>query len=186
VIEVEVKLAVETAEKAIRLLEGLPAELVHSRGHEGNELFDLPGLPLRERGALLRVRTFGGRGLLTYKEPAEGPSGYKVRREIQTVVDDPKALALILEGAGFRRVWRYEKYRSAYRAGEVLILVDETPIGDYLELEGPAAGIDALAARLGRSSREYITSSYWSLYVEWCRGRGIEPGDLLFERSPSS
>src|SRR5438093_9347439 len=35
------------------------------------------------------------------------------------------------------RSFRYQKYRAVYRYAELIITVDETPIGVFLELEGP-------------------------------------------------
>lgn len=184
--EVEIKLAVGPAESQIRLLVDLKVELIHRRGYEENVLLDLPGLPLRARGGILRVRDFDGTSTVTYKEPAPGLDGYKVRREIETSVGNAGLVLQILESAGFHRVWKYAKFRTIYRDGPLFVLLDETPIGNYLELEGPREAIDAFAKRLGRSPSEYITSTYRTLHEDWCRKRGVPAGDLMFERDVPS
>ena len=83
--------------------------------------------------------------------------------------------------------FRYEKYRTTFRlpdsnawAKGLLIELDETPIGTFVELEGPAAAIDRAAVELGFSNRDYILKNYLSLYVEDCRRKGQEPGHMLF------
>jgi adenylate cyclase class 2 len=179
-LEVEIKLAIGTSEPVIRRLEALGARLAHPRGLEVNELLDLPGQPLRARGALLRVRRYGGRSVLTYKEPAQGPAGYKVRREIEAEIPDSAAVVQILEAAGFTRVWRYMKHRTVLELDGLHILLDETPIGNYLELEGARTAIDSVASALGRTHEEYITLSYRELQEQHCLKRGVVPGDMIF------
>jgi adenylate cyclase class 2 len=181
-IEVEIKLAIGPANLQVPLLENLGATLVHPRSHEENILLDLPGMPLMARGAFLRVRKFGETHTLTFKEPTRGSAGYKVRRELETGVDSAGDLLAILESTGFRRVWKYEKFRTVYHFETLEILVDETPIGNYLELEGSAEAIDSFAGRLGFSPSDYIASSYRSLYEGWCHKRGLAVGDLTFQQ----
>lgn len=185
-LEVEIKLAIGPAAAVIRKLESLGARLAHPRGLEVNVLLDLPGQPLLARGAMLRVRKYGGRSILTYKEPAPGPAGYKSRREIETLIPDFDAVVRIFEAAGFTRVWRYMKYRTALELNGLHVLLDETPIGNYLELEGERASIDAVASRLGRSPDEYIVLSYRGLQERDCLKRGVVPGDLVFGTEASS
>lgn len=130
------------------------------------------------------------RGVLTYKAPITGMASsttaprYKERKEIEIVFHPAHALEAILRSLGFRPGFCYEKYRTEYRAAKLKGLhfdLDETPIGTYLELEGPPAAIDRAAMLLGFSPQDYITSTYWDLYVADCRGRGIPPSDLVFK-----
>ena len=96
----------------------------------------------------------GDRHILTYKGPPE-PGRFKVREEVEVEVGDAGSLRKILERLSFRRTFRYEKFRTEYRrpgeAGHVML--DETPIGVYLELEGDPHWIDGVARELGLAIR---------------------------------
>ena len=87
-----------------------------------------------------------------------------VPQEVELAAADADALEAILRGAGFRPVFRYQKYRETYRLGEVEIVVDETPIGTFLEIEGPPPQIHATASALGMGPRDYVTASYAALF----------------------
>jgi adenylate cyclase, class 2 len=181
------------------------------RVHEWNTVFDTGGEDLRQRRQLLRVRieTAGaGRrkrarnaaqpALLTFKGPdgrtidhagKSRASHHKVREEIELRVQDAAALAQILERLGMRATVRYEKYRTTFRLPRsktwsegLLIEWDETPIGIFLELEGPAKAIDRAAKELGFSKKDYILKNYLRLNAEHCRRRGVEPGDMVFRK----
>lgn len=180
-LEVEIKLAVGAADSEVRRLAALGARLAHPRGLEVNVLLDLPWQPLRARAAMLRVRHYGGRSFLTYKEPALGPAGYKIRREIEAAIPDFDAVIRIFEAAGLTRVWRYMKYRTVFELDDLHLLLDETPIGNFLELEGTQAAIDGVLALLGRTADESSTLSYRGLYERDCGRRGVVPGDMIFE-----
>jgi adenylate cyclase class 2 len=137
---------------------------------------------------LLRVRRFGNTATLTFKGASrEGraslESRHKQREEIEVTVSDAGAAALILRRLGLRRVFRYEKFRTEYaKPGEPgIVTVDETPIGNFLELEGPAPWIDNVAARLGYRESDYIILSYGALYIQHCESTGTSPSDMLFE-----
>jgi hypothetical protein len=65
------------------------------------------------------------------------------------------------------------------------VAYDETPIGNYLELEGPRKWIDAVATRLGYSRRDYITSTYLALYYQKCQEEDKTPGNMVFKRRKS-
>jgi adenylate cyclase class 2 len=138
------------------------------------------------------------RQILTFKRPtaqqtaahtSRYPSfgSHKVRDEIEAQVTDTANLVKIFEGLGMRGWFRYEKYRSTYQlpatkswARGLLIEVDETPIGTFVELEGPPAAIDRAATELGYSKKDYILTNYLALYAEDCRRRGQQPQNMLF------
>ncbi len=99
----------------------------------------------------------------------EGAPAYKIREEHEIRVSDQEEASRIIEGLGFRPCFRYEKFRTTYRLPGIRNLkleVDETPIGLFLELEGPGREIDRAAARLGFGRAEYITKSYGALFME--------------------
>jgi adenylate cyclase class 2 len=178
------------------------------RVHEWNVIFDTPDGSLAKRGQLLRIRTEtpertskktspAQRVLLTFKRPvaavsvasgsAQDNHRHKVREEFELQVTDGDVLAKIFEGLGMRGWFHYEKYRTTFRlpaaarwAKGLLIEVDETPIGTFVELEGPSAAIDRAAQELGFDKRDYIVKNYLALYVEDCRRQGKEPKDMVF------
>lgn len=202
--EREIKLRVEdekALKKALARMSAKPVGAGGGRVHEWNVIFDTPQGGLAKHGQLLRIRkeTPHGKGrkseepriVLTFKKPAmaaEGDGhGHKVREEIETEVKDDAALQKIFEGLGMSGWFSYEKYRttmklpgSAKWAKDLVIEVDETPLGTFLELEGPAEAIDQAARELGYARKDYIVKSYLALYLEECRRRGESPKDMVF------
>jgi adenylate cyclase, class 2 len=203
--EREIKLRIEDLPGLRRRLAKLGARVVRPRLHERNALFDTAGRALARREQLLRIRTElpVGRGrkdlprfVVTFKRPivsrGSGKNGerHKVREEIELQVSNAKALGTIFEGVGMRGWFRYEKFRTTFRlpasnawARGLLIELDETPVGVFLELEGPARAIDRAAKALGFERRDYILANYMVLYREYCRSRGEKPRDMLFANS---
>jgi len=181
-----------------------------SKVHEENVIFDTPQGGLAKHGQLLRIRTetpeLRGkpkttgpqqRVVLTFKQPMVQPGGaqtgsassgsYKVRDEIEVEVAEGENLTRIFEGLGMSGWFRYEKCRTTFRlpaskawALGLLIELDETPIGTFVELEGPAAAIDRAAAELGFSKQDYLSKNYLRLYMEECRRKGVQPSHMVF------
>jgi adenylate cyclase, class 2 len=180
-VENEVKIRIRDAEAGRRLL--LTAGFSESRPRvfEQNEVFDTPELSLRAQGTLLRVRSAGSQGVLTWKGP-NLPGRHRAREEREVQLSDPGTMKFILEMIGFVSVFRYEKFRTEFRRGEetLLVLLDETPIGCFLELEGGESVVDSVAEELGYCPDDYITASYGALYLEECKRQGIEPTNLVF------
>jgi adenylate cyclase class 2 len=213
--EREIKLRIEDLPALRRALTKLGALVVRPRVHELNVVFDTPDFDLAKDEHLLRIRTetagpsrgrtsrAGTRALVTFKRPvpAAGSNGkserHKVREEIELEVSDEKALARIFEALGLNAWFRYEKFRTTFRlpgsrrwAKGLLIELDETPIGIFLELEGPASAIDRAAGAIGFDGRDYVLANYMVLHREYCLSRGEEPRDMLFarkkQRAPSA
>lgn len=152
--------------------------------------------PRRTTRAKPKSADWKQRVILTFKRPVEGeePAGdprgagrYKVREELELEVSDGGTLTKIFDGLRLDGWFRYEKYRTTYKlataktwAKGLLIELDETPVGIFVELEGPAEAIDKAAEVLGFSKRDYIAKSYLQLYLEECRRRGEEPRHMLF------
>ena len=112
---------------------------------------------------------------MTYKGPRVTGTGVKSRPEIEVTVEDADAAQQVLEALGYRKVFRYQKYREAFRWRDAEIVVDETPIGTFLEVEGPIETIHAAAAALGRGPADYVEESYAALFL--ASGRS---GDMVF------
>lgn len=184
--EVEVKLAVASAPAGRKLLQQAGFRVSKARVFETNTLFDTGARRLLKDGALLRVREAGGQGLLTYKGPATAIK-HKSREELETEIADPETLRAILARLEFEAIFRYEKFRTEYARpdGTGHIMLDETPIGVFLELEGPPRWIDGTARTLGFSEDDYITASYGRLYLDYCKANGIRPANMVYETSKS-
>lgn len=182
--ETEIKLAVPNVAEGRRILRAGGFQISKSRVFESNIVFDNQEQGLRNAGLLLRVRRAGRVHTLTYKGPYT-PSKHKSREELELEVPDAGMLSTILERLGFHPSFRYDKYRTEFKvAGRAGVgVLDETPIGIYLELEGTAPWIDRMARKLNFSEADYITKSYGALYHEWCQQQGITPGDMVFPKS---
>jgi adenylate cyclase class 2 len=187
-VETEIKLRVCDAAAARAQIESAGFRVRAPRAFERNVVFDTPEFALKGRRELIRIRQVDGKITLTFKGPRQ-PGKHKVREELESSLSDASAVERIFERVGLRPVFRYEKYRTEYcrNSDPGVVMLDETPIGNYLELEGPSEWIDATARELGFSESEYLLASYASLYLEYCRQRNIEPADMAFpnlERTP--
>ena len=183
-IETEIKFAVtEQARLEARLL-ALGFEVTTPRSFESNVLFDTAGRTLRARRALVRIRSYAGRTIVTHK--CVPPSGigedrHKHRVETETEVADGQAIAEILRAAGLEPAFRYEKWRTEFSDGRGHCVVDETPIGVFAELEGSPEWIDSAAAALGVPDEARMTLSYGRLFDIWRERMGTAVTDLTFE-----
>jgi len=174
-IESEIKLRVDSAEAVRGLLSGIGAALVRPRYFEDNQLFDDAASSLASGGSILRLRRTPEGGVLTYKAPQAGPEGIKSRHEIELAVPDPSALEAILLTLGYRKAFRYQKYRETFGWDGVEIVVDETPIGTFMEIEGDVENIHAAAEALGFARSDYIAESYVGLF-----SNSGGQGDMVF------
>ncbi len=164
--EIEIKFRVDNARGLTRRLRASKFWLVTRRTHEANTLYDLPGQPLRKRGELLRLRKYGNSWLLTHKAKSK-VSRHKARLETQTAIDNGEQFKKILLAIGFLPSFGYEKFRAEWSDGKGHVVLDETPIGFFGEIEGPARWIDQTARRLGIDRQSYITESYAELFFAW-------------------
>ncbi|HLK21265.1 MAG TPA: class IV adenylate cyclase [Bryobacteraceae bacterium] len=180
--EIEIKLRLTAGVPRVRrMLRELGFRIAQARSHETNVLFDHPKDPLGKQGKLIRIRRVGRDAVLTYKGPSKS-SRFKKREELEIHVSDADTLQTIFQHLGYQPVFRYEKYRTEYVKGSETgkVLLDETPIGNFLELEGPPRWIDATARMLGFLKSDYITQSYGYLHMLHCREHGIERKNMLF------
>lgn len=180
-LEREIKLRFATADEAREriLSPAVGATPLRGRRLQEDSLLDTADNSLYQRRSVLRVRTEGGKSLLTFKGPVQ-PGVMKLREELETVVADGDTLLTILHELGLRVWFRYEKYREEFVAEDVVIAIDETPVGTFVEIEGSEEHIHRAAAALGKTAKDYITDSYRTLFTEYCRTHGIEPTDMLF------
>jgi adenylate cyclase class 2 len=181
-VETEIKIPVKDGAEAARLLiEAHGYAAVGPRALQVDQVFDTPDGALKQSRRLLRVRSENEASILTYKGPPDATSPHKSREELETSAENGSTLKQILDRLGFVPSFRYEKYRTTFRAQDEpgLVALDETPIGVYLELEGPGYWIDRTALRLGFTPRDYVTASYAALYRAFAASHGGPP-DMLF------
>jgi adenylate cyclase class 2 len=179
-LEREVKLRFTSADDARARILSSGATPLRGRRLQEDSLLDTTDNVLFQRRSALRVRSENGKSLLTFKGPVQ-PSTMKLREEHETVVADGEVLVTILNELGWHVWFRYEKYREEFAAADVVIAIDETPIGVFVEIEGSEDHIQDAVASLGRGPDDYVTASYRSLYLDHCRERGVQPGDMLFD-----
>jgi adenylate cyclase class 2 len=178
--EVEIKFLVDDLRALAAQLLAAGFQLQTPRTHELNTLYDLRGHPLRRRGELLRLRQYGDSWKFTHK--ARGTSArYKKRLETETAVAEGVKMDAILRALGFAPTFRYEKFRSEWTDGQGHVVVDETPIGNVAEIEGPPRWIDATAKTLGLSRAQYITQTYAELFFEWKRRTRSPAREMTFK-----
>ena len=184
--EVEIKFKIDDIDALTASLQVAGFRLITPRTHEMNTLYDQPGGKLRRREALLRLREYGPRWTLTYKDRSGRQSGrHKSRREIETQVENGEAMGRIIEAVGFSPSFRYEKFRSEWADSNGHVVIDETPIGNFGEIEGQAKWIDATAKRLNISIKSYMKESYAELFAAWKRKARSKAKEMTFKEIKS-
>jgi adenylate cyclase, class 2 len=164
--EIEIKFRVSDLRALRRKLSAAGFRLVTRRTHEMNTLYDLPGEVLRSRNELLRLRKYGPTWTLTHKSGSKRER-HSSRIELESGVADGKQMDAILCALGYAPSFRYEKFRAEWTDGKGQIVTDETPIGNFCEIEGPSRWIDGTAKKLQVSRADYITKNYATLFLEW-------------------
>lgn len=109
---------------------------------------------------------------------------HKHRIETETEVTDGDAMSIIFSQLGYTPAFTYEKWRTEYADATGHCVIDETPIGLFAELEGPAEWIDATSQRLGLDPAELLTLSYGRLFDDWRAATGSSATDLTFAAIP--
>ncbi|HTX76510.1 MAG TPA: class IV adenylate cyclase [Terracidiphilus sp.] len=184
VVETEIKFRVGDVEELSARLKDAGFRVDTPRAFESNVLYDTPDRQLRGRTEILRIRSYAGRCTLTHKRlPDDGPGEdrHKHRVETETEISDGDAMAEVFRSLGLTPAFRYEKWRAEWSDGVGHCVVDETPIGNYAELEGPADWIDSAAARLGVARGDYLTLSYGRLFDQWREENHSSAEHLTFE-----
>jgi adenylate cyclase class 2 len=178
--EIEIKFRVESTRALTRKLRTAGFRLVTRRTHEMNTLYDLPGAVLRNKKELLRLRQYGAKWTLTHKSGSKREL-HSSRVELQTNVEDGKQMAAILLALGYAPSFRYEKFRAEWTDGKGQVVVDETPIGNFCEIEGSPRWIDATAKQMDVSQQDYITMNYAGLFLEWAHHNKSSAQEMTFK-----
>lgn len=182
-VETEIKFRVGDLAALENRLKQAGFHLETPRTFESNVLYDTPQRTLRMRTEILRVRRYGECCTLTHKRVPAGDTGaekHKHRVETETRIEDAAAIEVIFASLGLVAAFRYEKWRTEWADGAGHCVVDETPIGNYAELEGTGEWIDRTAALLGVKESEYSTLSYGRLFDQWKVENGSRAEHLTF------
>jgi len=184
--EIEVKFFVKDLEGFKGRLVANGAVLEKARRHEKNLRFDQPGGELVAQAKVLRLRQ-DGTILITYKGPGVLVDGVREREEIQFEAGDFSSARALFEALGYEVVFIYEKYRTNYHLDALDIALDETPIGNFIEIEAPDAGQLKEASRLlGLDWEKRIQYSYADLFNILKYALGFSHRDLVFENFESA
>jgi adenylate cyclase class 2 len=179
--EIEVKFIVDDLPATRQRVLDMGAQLKTPRTYEDNVLFDTPEHRLQKQALLLRLRR-DQRHILTCKEPPlTADADYKVLNEYEVEVSDPDQMHTILEKLGFLPTMRYEKYRETFRYRDAEILLDETPVGTFVEIEASRTAIGDIATRLGLDFKTRLTSGYQDIFRAVCATYNLHLTDMTFD-----
>ncbi len=187
--EIEVKLRFDSIDP-LRAA-GLILTMQTPRHFEDNWLLDTTDSMLGGKPAILRIRQSGKNGWMTYKEkasPDASATRFKKRLEIETALDDPANAVAIFERLGYQIWFCYQKYRTVYLAelpggSRLHVMFDETPIGNFIELEGEENAIAEAVALIGVEPGDFILESYLALQAMHCQQQNKPFQDMVFEQS---
>ncbi len=182
-LEREIKLRFDSADAARAAVMETGATPIRGRRLQEDCLLDTADNELWRRRCILRVRVESGKSFLTFKGPVAGelPSALKIREEFETVVSDGAVLIKVLEELGLHIWFRYQKYREEFALDDLIIAIDETPLGTFVEIEGGEKGIAEMAIALGRAPADYVVESYRTLFAQHCEQRGLPLTHMLFD-----
>jgi adenylate cyclase class 2 len=181
-VETELKIPVADLAQVRSVLAARGATLVSVKEREVNLLLDTADRDLAARGCVLRLRRYGARRVLTFKGPPSYEGPIKSRTEHELEIGNLETMLAVFEALGFSGVARYEKDREAWRFEGVEVVLDHTPMGEFVEVEGLSSQLEAVARSLGLDPTDAVRGSYMSLWLEF-RTRNPErelPPDMVF------
>ena len=181
-LEREIKLRFASPAEARDAIVKAGATPIRGRRLQEDCLLDDTGERLRQRRCVLRIRIEQGKSLLTFKGPVQR-SAMKLREEIETVVGDGNTLLHLMQELGFDVWFRYQKYREEFAYGDVLIALDETPIGTFVEIEGGEEGIIEMSEALGHGPADFIVDSYRTLFCQYRDEHRLAATDMVFDEA---
>ncbi|MFY9556058.1 MAG: class IV adenylate cyclase [Blastocatellia bacterium] len=183
-LEAEVKLACNDLDRLRRA--GFELIIAEPRHFEDNVLLDSSDKTLLRQRAALRIRFVDDRGWVTYKGVVrESDSPVKVREEIELEIPGADRMVVLFERLGFRPAFRYQKYRTVYdlsvEGRDLKVVRDETPMGNFIEIEGDEATVLRVLEAAGFTEADVVRESYPELQAARCRARGVPLEDLVFQ-----
>ncbi len=179
-LEHEIKVPVATLDGVRSRLHERGGDLRREATFEDNWVLDDADRHIGASGCLLRVRTWGDSSFVTFKGPAEFAEGVKTRREVETAVGNAAVLLELLAALGYTPWRRYQKRRETWMLQGVTVALDETPMGCFVELEGPPQTIPAAAATLGLDPAAAVSGTYLNLWEAFRAAHPAAPADMVF------
>ena len=183
-LEREVKIRFRDPDHARAALASIGAAPLRPRRLQDDTLYDTRDSILRAKRAVVRLRREPDRAYVTFKGPVQ-PGTMKMREEQETEVADAEVLRRVLQELGLEAWFRYQKFREEFAAPGVVIALDETPVGTYLEIEGSEEGILTVTDALGLSPADFILDSYRGLFLAFVQANNLNVRDMLFDAADS-
>jgi len=185
-LETETKFLLSNPMKVETQLLNASAKLIQPKTHEINYRLDSQDLRFRSENKVLRLRKDSS-SWLTFKEPGSYQDGICVREELEIPVGDIQTAIKLFEAIGFHIEQIYEKYRTIYLLNDVYVMIDELPIGNYVELEGNNPDqIKETAKFLGLSWDRHIPMGYLQIHNRLSTLAGIQIENMLFKEKFST
>lgn len=181
-LESELKIPVTDLQQVRVYLQRARAIMIRTMAREVNLLLDTEDKRLRTAGCVLRLRRHGDRKTLAFKGPVNYQGAIKERPEHETEVDDLDRMGEIFRKLGFSCFMKYEKDREEWVIEDVSVALDRTPMGSFVEVEGPPEKLPEIADLLGLKPASAVRASYASLWLDH-RQRHPElglPFDMVF------
>lgn len=179
--EREIKFYIADLERISERLRLCGAELTRTRTLERNLRLDTAGNELAQGGRLLRIRT-DDKVSVTYKADARVEDGVIARTEIEFEADDARMVRKLFEALGYRVVVIYEKYRTCFKLGDVVVVLDELPFGDFVEIEAPNNTlIEGVSMMIGLDFSKGMAINYLGLFEVLKSHQDVDFRDLTFE-----
>jgi len=166
-LEIEVKIQIKNPKGMAHKIVELGAQLVRARYFEENTLYDFSDLALTKKNQAFRLRKIKRKAYLTFKGSPQKSRQFKIREEYETEVKSANQIKKIIKSLGLVPKFQYDKFRTVFRKKKLKICLDETPVGDFIELEGEQSHIVRFASSLGFSRADFIKKNYIDLYTEF-------------------
>ena len=182
--ETELKIPVAGLAPVREMLSASGGQQQHSAAREENILLDTDDRRIASKSGVLRLRRHGSRRMLTLKGAPTYRGAIKERTEHELEISDLETMQVILEQLGYHVVARYEKDRESWKIGKVMVELDHTPMGDFVELEGPPGELEVTAHSIGLDPNQAVRGSYLSLWLDFRSRSGDDdlPVDMVFGR----
>jgi adenylate cyclase class 2 len=180
-VEQEVKFYIQNLDGLIARAAATGADLVRQRTFERNLRLDTPEGDFAKAQRVLRIRQ-DDQARVTYKDNARSENGVVTRTEIEFSTDSFEVTRKLFEALGYQVSVIYEKYRQVYRIGDVELMIDELPYGNFIEIEAPnAVLIEGVAQMLALDWTKSIKASYLGLFEIAREKLGFSFRDLTFD-----